>query len=98
MARPGGRVGAIPAKMVCHRGAGGGRDHLGYAALREQAAVNSSRSHAVLQRGSSWSVRSNLGRSRRKISLACCCDQRWKETRLIDKSARKRRKKRRSKR
>ena len=26
-----GQVGSIPAKMVCHRGAGGGWDHLGYA-------------------------------------------------------------------
>src|SRR5262249_26931866 len=29
----------------------------------------------------SWSVRRNLGRSWRKTSLACCCDQRWKEAR-----------------
>jgi len=29
----------------------------------------------------SWSVRRDLGRSWRKTSLACCCDQRWQETR-----------------
>src|SRR5262249_28278184 len=29
----------------------------------------------------SRSVRRNLGRSWGKTSLACCCDQRWKETR-----------------
>jgi len=29
----------------------------------------------------SGSFRRNLGRSRRKTSLACCCDQGWKETR-----------------
>ena len=29
----------------------------------------------------SGSFRRNLGRSRRKTSLACCCDQGWKEIR-----------------
>src|SRR5262249_39937554 len=29
----------------------------------------------------SWSFRRDLGRSWRKTSLACCCDQTWKETR-----------------
>ena len=29
----------------------------------------------------SWSVRRDLGRPWRKTSLACCCDQTWKEAR-----------------
>ena len=28
----------------------------------------------------SWAIRRDLGWSRRKTSLACCCDQGWKET------------------
>ena len=35
MARPRGRVGAIPAKMVVIGGVGGGQDHLGLLNLRD---------------------------------------------------------------
>jgi len=59
-----------PAKMVCQWGAGGGRNHLGYACSARQAAVNSSRSLYIRRyrcsAGVRRSVRSNLGRSRRK--------------------------------
>ena|SRR5215471_6027840 len=104
MARPGGRVGAIPAKMVCHRGPGEAGTILAMRALREQAAVNSSRSLYIRRYRCSAGVRGPLGQTwagrgaKSRWLVAAIKGGKKLDDFLIDKSAQKERRKRRSKR
>ena len=104
MARPGGRVGAIPAKMVCHRGPGEAGTILAMRALREQAAVNSSRSLYIRRYRCSAGVHPPLGQTwagrgaKSRWLVAAIKGGKKLDDFLIDKSAQKERRKRRSKR